>query len=351
MKHYIALTAVLFASFTAPAQTVPEDSLALELERALSALDTSLVNALPEQFSGALFRLIAASLDEAAKELDDATNELNLEVASNPSSRGITLVSGTQDSELVPGNKEMLLIRDQDTLVLDDLAKELEDKPRDPRNRGYWKGWGVGTALLTTRPDARSLEGMELLDSPMGLQTSNALSSWNIQINSYEYRQPLIGDAVGLTTGLGFDWWRFNVSPQTVLTRAENGSVILATDSLNQIHRNHLTLTYARIPLLLSLRTSSNPEEALHLECGIVGGVRLHNQYVRKYSDAESRYEDKVKGFGMNPLQLNARFVAGYGGFSVFAEVPLRPLWDEPASSSNPLIHPVSLGVKFTDFD
>lgn len=189
------------------------------------------------------------------------------------------------------------------------------------------------------------------MESPFNLQTGNALSSWNIQINPFEYRQPLIGDVFGITTGLGFDWWRFNVSPQTVISRNENGVLTLATDSDRQVRRNHLSLSYVRIPLLVSLRSRSNPEEALHLECGLVGGVRIHNQYVRKTSDSESKYVDKIKGFGMNPLQLNARLVLGFGGFSVFAEVPFRPLWSESFMGDNPLIYPVTLGVKFSEFD
>ena len=196
-----------------------------------------------------------------------------------------------------------------------------------------------------------ALDGMEILESPFDLQTANALSSWNLQLNPYEFRQPLIGDAFGLTTGVGCDWWRFNVNPQTVLSRTETGELVLSTDTIHQASRNYLSLSYLRIPLLVSLRTQSDPEEALHLECGLVGGVRIHNKYVRKYSDSDSRYVDKVKGFRMNPLQLNARLVVGYGGFSAFAEVPFRPLWNASVISSSPLIYPVTIGVKFSDFD
>lgn len=357
MKHLIACTVALFASFGTMAQNPVEDPLALELERALSSLDSNIAAGLSEQFTNALFRLIAVSMEEAANEMEDAARELNLEVVPNEGSGGVTVVSGARDGDLVRTENELVLVNGTDSLTLEDqllndlLDLEEVEEPQDPGHVGYWKGWGLGSVLLTNRPNPGNLNGMELLDSPFDLQTGNALSSWNIQLNPYEYRQPLIGDAIGITTGVGFDWWRFNVSPKTVLTRSETGAIALAVDTTNQVRRNHLSLTYLRVPLLLSLRTQSDPESALHIECGVVGGIRLHNQYVRKYSDSESNYVDKVKGFGMNPLQLNARLVLGYGGFSVFAEVPFRPLWNEAAISDNPLVYPVTLGIKFTDLD
>ena len=236
---------------------------------------------------------------------------------------------------------------------LNDLNNQLETEApkKDPGRMGHWKGSGFGTVMLTTRPEEHALGGMDLLESPFGLQTGNALSSWSIQVNPFEYRYPIIGDAFGITTGLGFDWLRFKVNPQTVLSRTEDGALAVATDSVYNVSRNYLSLTYVRIPLLFSLRTQSDPKAAFHLEAGVVGGIHLHNQYIRKYSDAESKYAYKVKGFGMNPLQLNARLALGYGEFSVFTEVPFRPLWNESAIGDNPRIYPMTIGVIFSDFD
>lgn len=373
MNHLRTLASVALAGLfplAATAQTTASDSLTTEIELALPGIDSSLAATLPENFINYLMQIITASLEAAAEGMEaaaeDLERELNVDVVTHSEDRKVIVVSGANDRELVELDERLVLIEGGDTMVISSLngdpdtpvtASEPEKTPAlrtsttstcwgcvKAGSIGHWKGMGVGTVLLTGRPDAASFDGMELLDAPYDLETANVWSSWNVQVNPVEHRQRLFVDAIGLTTGVGLDWWRINVAPQTRLFVNDAQELVLGRDTAFNVTRNHLSLGYLRVPLLLSLRTRSDVQDALHVEVGVVGGVRLFGNYMRKYEDDDSKYVDQIKGFHMNPLQLNGRITAGYGWFSIFAEVPFRPLFLLDGVET---IYPVTVGVRY----
>ena len=342
------------------AQSPTTDSLEIELESALNQLDSNLVATLPPSFMRSLLRIITLSLEEAAKQMEAASQELerelNIEVIEVPESGGITIVTGAGDQEVELDGEQVRILVNSDTLYFPEESEETEEFEwwDDEHNElfrhlelgqiGHWSGLSIATGLLTDRPNPKSLNRIALLNAPLDLESNNALSTWNIQLNPWERRLPLLGDFVRLTTGMGLDWWRFQVAPESVLALNEVDQIAISRDTVFQVTRNHLSIGYLRVPILLSLRTESDPEKAMHLEVGFVGGIRLFGQYQRKYHDENSTYTDKVKGLRMNPLQLNSRLTLGYGGISIFAELPLLPLFIEDAA---PTIYPISVGIRF----
>jgi hypothetical protein len=318
---------------------------------------------------------IEAAMEGMEAGMTTLEQTLDIEVLADDASGRVTIVSGAGDAQVLKSERQILILSGTDTIQViredweesnsDPEAEGLEwdldgfddgihlnlDLPSNPSIRrpghtGHWHGIGFGTVLLTQRTTEGEPTSLTLSNpAPLDLETSRFLGAWNLQFNPFAYRQPIIGEVVGVTTGLGMDWYRLQVAQQTVLNFDGTNPITTATDTLAQVKRNHLSFGYLRVPLLLSFRTQDAVEDALHLEVGIIGGVRLFNNYMRKYSNDGVKYVDQIKGINMNPLQCNGRITAGYGGFSVFAEFPLRPLWDGNGQVETP-IYPVTFGIR-----
>ena len=82
--------------------------------------------------------------------------------------------------------------------------------------------------------------------------TDDALTSWRMELNPFEYRQRILGEFVAFTTGLGFDWWHFGVDNEHILQLDESTEMVTAQavsgDSLN-MQKNQLNAVYLRLAL------------------------------------------------------------------------------------------------------
>ena len=181
----------------------------------------------------------------------------------------------------------------------------------------------------------------------LGLFTSDVTNSWRIEFNPFEYRQRVLGEFIGITTGIGFDWWRMSVDADRELYYDEAteqvASYVLPVDSLD-VTSHRLDVVYIRVPFLLSIRTDRDADEGLHIEAGLIGGYRLIGQYFREYNTAFNTTTEKDKSFPLNPFSINARLSLGYGNVSVFGEVALLPTFEEVRS---PAVHSGSVGLHF----
>lgn len=371
MKKF--LTSALLATALLPAaraQQAPADSLEIQIEQAIqSALNDSLLQALPGQVSsltGSLIELIQAALKEATQEI-----EVELEALER-----IDAEAG--EFEWITGGDHPVVEREGDVVIIrqDDLADTLnhlffeeeahwndlmdEEEDRTPGSVGHWNGFSVGTVLLTDEAMLPGFEGT-LLEDDLFL-AGNVFNSWHMGVALAEYRQRIFTDQIGISTGFGLDWMRLKVDAEQIhrntalMPDVANAPLDTAGNWAVDTQKSHVQAGYLRVPLLLSLRTASSAEDGLHLEAGIVGGVRLFSSYVHKYSDDANRYKDRISGFGLSPLQFNGRITVGYENISVFSEFALNELFggvsEDPVSSVvAPVVYPWTIGLVFHSFD
>ena len=369
MKNILTFTLLATALVTtgfAQENTAP-DSLEIQIEQAIqSALNDSSIQQLPSEIAtltGSLLDLINAALKEAAAEIE-------LEVERLDAVGGeFEWVTGGDHPE-VERVEDVVIIREGDladtinTFFFEDEERfnDLigEDEERTPGSEGHWNGFSVGTVLLTDQAMLPGFEGAVLEDDLF--LAGNVFNSWHMGVAVGEYRQRIFTDQIGITTGLGLDWMRLKVNAEQI-----HGNTALMPDVANapldtagnwavDTQKSHVQAGYLRVPLLLSLRTASSAEDGLHLEAGIVGGVRLFSSYVHKYSDDANRYKDRISGFGLSPLQFNGRITVGYENISVFSEFALNQLFggvnaDPVSSVVAPVVYPWTIGLVFHSFD
>ena len=225
---------------------------------------------------------------------------------------------------------------------------------KDERSKGYFGGLSFAAVTpLQFAGDVQNPDAVETDDiswgapDTLGLLTSDVTNSWRFEFNPFEYRQKILGEFLGITTGIGFDWWRMSVAGNRKLYFDEAtdqvASELFPVDSLD-VKKHRLDAVYVRLPILVSLRTDKDADEGLHLEAGLVGGYLLTGQYLREFDTPSNTTTEKDKTFPLNPFSVNARVAFGYGNVSVVAEAGLLPTFEE---ERGPALHNGSVGIHF----
>ena len=206
---------------------------------------------------------------------------------------------------------------------------DCEDWPRnveEDRKDGYWAGFSFsGVGLLTGNPFQVGTDAPSTVEAEsLGIETNNAFRSKRMEFNFVEQRWSTPGARLGITTGLGIDWWRVQVNPDQVLSLRPTDNILVAQASSDEkVLVNRMDWGHVRMPLLISVRTHTAAEEGLHLEAGMVLGARIFGQYHREVENADEDSETTVRNWDWNPFQVQSRFCLGFGNFSLVAEFPL----------------------------
>ena len=182
----------------------------------------------------------------------------------------------------------------------------------------------------------------------LGLITDDAVESFRFEFNPFETRQRMLGEFIGITTGLGFDWWHVGVDNSHRLEYGSNLDAVVAQafnpDSIH-VSRNHLNAVYLRVPILASLHTFRAGQSGFHIEAGLVGGYLIHGKYTFEEKTSWSTNTSE-EDFPINPLQIHARIAVGFGKASLLGEASLLPFFDE-SPADVPSMHSFSVGLQF----
>ena len=219
---------------------------------------------------------------------------------------------------------------------------------KKPESEGYWGGISLNKVLMGQfQGDLEDYDASLGAPTHLGMKLDHVTESWRVELNTFEYRQRFIGEYIAFTTGLGFDWWHVGIDDERMLYFNEEEervmSNLIGSDTLT-ISANSLDAVYLRIPFLVSLRTSRKGDKGLHVEAGLVGGVRIWSQYKTRFESGGIETEQTTSDFPINPFQVHARLAIGFGNVSLLTEASLLPFFEEIRS---PNIHSLSIGLQF----
>jgi hypothetical protein len=245
------------------------------------------------------------------------------------------LEAQTDTTKIQIGTAKVIIV-DEDT-----TSTQLADEPEDlEAEKTHWAGVDLGVNVLLNADGQTDLgEENDWLD----LQYERSLS-W--RINLFEEKIRLVGDYVGLVTGLGLTYNSYGFKNETTLisnTPAFEDTTFGVIDTVLQFSKTKLRATYLNVPLLLEFNTSADPKKSFHIAVGAIGGWKIGSITKQHYELDGSNYKVRTKqDFNLTPLTLDLTARVGYRNFTLFATYGLTPLFRD---GKGPEVYPVTMGL------
>ncbi len=207
----------------------------------------------------------------------------------------------------------------------------------------WWNGIDLG---LNSFMDANYNFGLE---GEFDFLNPRTLQSRYISANFAAVKLRLIGDYVGITTGMTIQIYNFKYGGSNIFALGDSLYAFPSGDI--NLNKNKLRAEYFGIPLLMEFNTSLDPSRSFHITAGVVGKVRMGNMYKIRGEIDDDRFKDTFKGeLGLNRWALDGVLRVGYGRFTVFGQVGLLPMF---SSNNAPDIYTFAAGfaINLNDMD
>jgi hypothetical protein len=234
-------------------------------------------------------------------------------------------------TKLVIGNKvykiyhkkgaiDKIEVDEKDT-VTSKKEKKKSDDEKKWKKFGHWVGMDLGYTSLLNSNGRSSFQKQTFLEN-------DPSKSFYVSLNLIEHKFPVIGNYLGFTTGLGFEWKKIGIKNNLKLNYNAD-SVWTVNDVNYNYDKNVLRATYVNIPLFLELNSSANAKKSWFLMFGIVGGMRVGSKFIQKLYDKKNEINKKVSGdYALNPYKLDASVRFGFKYVGLFTNFSLIPMFD-----------------------
>jgi len=320
-------------------------------------------------------KLSGASLAKAF-DLETETTMVNISGASNASVFATTLLSGdvsgtstlaikerpiSQEvtlsglSTIVDGENQVMSesrsiadtvrvrVGSREVTIIDGKTVTTKKAPARRSFRKNWTGLELGINGFLTPDNKIDLPADQ---SFLDLRYEKSVA---VNLNIYQQHLSLIGNQVGLFTGLGIGWNNYRLGNDILLVKGsqELDYVDVETDNLK---KNKLTMAMINVPLMLEFQTRSHSEfSKFHLAAGLNLGVRISSHTKQVYM--VNNKKDKVKShedFYLNPFRYDLQARMGWGKLNFFATYSLNSLFRE---NKGPEVYPFSIGLRLVNFN
>lgn len=199
----------------------------------------------------------------------------------------------------------------------------------------HWAGIGWGFANFT--------------NSSLALNNINGVSLRSEKSNEFYWNPieriiPIVGNTVGITTGVGLNWRNYHLDNNTHF--AENTGQVTAVSApagINYSFSRFRVFSFT-IPLLIEVQIHTDSNKKAFLSAGVVGGVNTASSQRVKYMDVNNKKQNVVlyKDLNHTPLTLDYMAQIGYGAWSIYGKYAPFGLFQ---NQKGPKVQAVSLGA------
>lgn len=243
----------------------------------------------------------------------------------------------------------------------DSVQERLRSARRERRNMfTYWSGIEVGVNTFIAE-DGRIGDGPKA--GPLLL--NNPRSRW-VSINFMEQKHEFGSHHAGLFWGLGLEFTGYHLSENATLAYNGDSTYAVAVEQ-PQFTKNKLRQIGLRLPLMFEFNTKkaplpSTPEDwrkyneggysnkgNFHFAAGVVGSWYFDTMYKQKYREGGENKKMRDKGdYNLLPYRVAARAQIGIGGWNLFAEYGLTPIFEKGTA---PEVTPLTVGLTLVGFN
>ncbi len=243
----------------------------------------------------------------------------------------------------------------------DSLGDRLKAARRERRNQfTYWSGIEVGVNTFLTN-DGRIGDGPKA--GPMLL--NNMRSRW-VSINFMEQKHEFGSHHAGMFWGLGLEFTGYHLSENVRLAYDGDSTYAIPVDN-PQFSKNKMRQIGLRLPLMFEFNTKKAPlptdaaswqalnkkpynnKGNFHFAAGVVGSWYFSTMYKQRYREGGENKKQRDNGtYNLLPYRVAARAQIGVGGWNLFAEYGLTPLFEEGRA---PEVAPLTVGLTLIGFN
>jgi len=172
--------------------------------------------------------------------------------------------------------------------------------------------------------------------------------NWNLNINFLQQDIRLIGNSVGLVSGVGFEFNNYYFKKPGEITVGKDGVTYMDIAGYSEmtVEKSKLVTYYFNIPLLLEFQIPSRNHNRFYISAGVIGGVKL-GQHSKIVTKQEGKTKNHRNDFNISPLRYSLTARLGYRNIHVFANYSMVSMFDK---DQGPEIYPFSIGITLISF-
>lgn len=250
----------------------------------------------------------------------------------------VTVILNDKRIVIVTDDSVRVNIGQRDYVISDDGVK-IKKHDKKPKFDGHWAGFELGVNGF--------LDKDMVIDYPAGYEFMdlNYAKSLAVSINFFEQNINLIGQHLGLITGMGITWNNYRFDKNVVLTHDGMFDGYKDTDPTQNYEKSKLVVSYLRVPLMLEFQTNSKMKSnSFHITGGVVGAVRLGSH--SKIINDGNKSKDK-SDFYINPFKVDAIAKIGWGVINLYGTYSLTEMF---RNNKGPEIYPFEIGISLASF-
>lgn len=243
----------------------------------------------------------------------------------------------------VNDDDETSIIIGHHNLEIDDDGNVKFRKHKREAFDGHWGGFDLGiNGLLNANRSLDMPTGYEYLDQKME-------KSINIAINAYEQSFNIIGEHIGLITGLGLEWNNYRFHDNAVIEDL-NGDLngFLAPEDEIDYVKSKLVTTYLTLPIMLEVQTNSfSKSNSFHLAAGVLSGLRIGTHTKVVHENGKKEIDKNHGASSMNPFKLDLMARLGWGKINLYGKYALNSLFKNDRGID---LYPFSVGLSLVNW-
>lgn len=232
------------------------------------------------------------------------------------------------------GNKKYMIIGEGD------IEKEIEaynakDSARSWNEKfKHWNGIDIGVNGL--------MDFNNSITPPASFLELNYAKSVHFGLNLVEKDFHIWKNHINLVTGFGFDFNHYAFANKVTLN-ADTSYLWASMDSSITYKKNKLNVSYIKMPLMLEINFSKNPNKNFHIAGGVEVAYRIHSVAKQRFDVGDVHIRTKQKDdFNLEPFRYSAVARIGFNKVTLYANYGLNRLFKK---DKGPQVYPFTVGV------
>jgi len=210
---------------------------------------------------------------------------------------------------------------DFEDLSEEDWVDEDEEEEGRKFGQGHWAGFDIYMSQFMN--DQRE---MQFNNHPYW--ENNEVKSIGLNYNIFDLKFPIIGEHLGITTGLGMGFQSYSFRNNYVLQHTAD-TIYAVSDTVFNFKFNKLNVVTISIPLLLDYSSNKKFEKSYFMAVGVIGTYNYGTKQrtTGTYANGDKFDNSTISPFNMNRWTLDATARIGYGHFGMFISYQLNSMF------------------------